>query len=132
MRSIENYQRLIDIQLARSAEWLCQGNFDDAGPARGPSTLRQPDRSSVHFRDAGMGQFIETFDDGQTDMVECMRLSRHQLRGRVAPDHVPTMASDANDTPRSSIGLFAIGYIKGLEAAYRRLNCRLKIRRIYR
>jgi mannonate dehydratase len=39
------------------------------------------------------------------------------------PDHVPTMAGDANDNPAySSLGrLFALGYIKGLrEAVYSR------------
>ena len=68
-------------------------------------------------------RFVETFhDEGQTDMLACMRAYREiGFEGVLRPDHVPTMEGDSNDSPGySHIGrVFAIGYIKGLrEAAY--------------
>ena len=79
----------------------------------------------VHFRDVRgtPEKFQETFhDDGQTNMLECMRAYRDVgYEGVCRPDHVPTMEGDRNDRPGySSIGrLFAIGYLKGLrEAVY--------------
>ena len=65
----------------------------------------------------------ETFhDDGQTDMVACMRAYRDiGFDGIARPDHVPTMAGDDNThAGYSAIGrLYAIGYLKGLrEAVY--------------
>ena len=129
MRSIENYQRLLDMApSAVNGIALCQGNFtlmtDDL-----PGVIRhfgaQGKIFFVHFRDVrGTAEkFVETFhDDGQTDMLACMRAYRDVgFEGVCRPDHVPTMEGDDNDRPGySSIGrLFAIGYLKGLrEAVY--------------
>ena len=79
----------------------------------------------MHLRDVRgtPTKFVETFhDEGQTDMLACMKAYRDIGYDRVCrPDHVPTMEGDSNDNPSySSIGrLFAIGYLKGLhEAVY--------------
>jgi len=129
MRSIDNYQRLVD-------RWpspvngiaLCQGNFalmtDDL-----PAVIRRfgsQDRIFfVHLRDVrGTAEcFVETFhDDGQTDLLACLRAYRDiGYEGVLRPDHVPTMEGDShNDPAYSTVGrLFAVGYIKGLcQAVY--------------
>jgi mannonate dehydratase len=130
MRSVDNYQRLIDmIPSPVNGICLCQGNFalmtDDL-----PGVIRHFGEQGkiffVHMRDVrGIAtKYEETFhDDGQTDMLECMRAYRDiGFDGVLRPDHVPTMAGDSNEhAGYSSIGrLFAIGYLKGLrEAVYR-------------
>jgi mannonate dehydratase len=130
MRSVENYQRLLDLHPSPvNGITLCQGNFtlmtDDL-----PSVIRhfgsQGKVFFVHFRDVRgtVEKFVETFhDEGKTDMLACMEAYRDiGFEGVARPDHVPTMEGDSNDNPSySSIGrLFAIGYIKGLrEAVYR-------------
>jgi mannonate dehydratase len=130
MRSVDNYQRLLDLAPSPyNGIALCQGNFtlmtDDL-----PDVIRhfgsQQKIFFAHFRDVRgtPEKFVETFhDDGKTDMVACMRAYRDiGFEGVLRPDHVPTMEGDTNDNPAySSIGrLFAIGYIKGLrEAVYR-------------
>jgi len=129
MRSIENYQKLLDLYPSPvNGIALCQGNFtlmtDDL-----PSVIRHFGKQGkiffVHFRDVkGTPEnFVETFhDDGKTNMLECMRAYRDiGFEGVCRPDHVPTMEGDSNSSPGySSIGrLFAIGYLKGLrEAVY--------------
>lgn len=129
MRSIDNYQRLLDLVPSPvNGIALCQGNFtlmtDDL-----PAAIRQFGEQDkiffVHFRDVrGTAEkFVETFhDEGKTDMLACMRAYRDVgFDGVCRPDHVPTMEGDVNDRPGySSIGrLFAIGYLKGLrEAVY--------------
>lgn len=129
MRSVENYQRLLDLVPSPvNGITLCQGNFtlmtDDL-----PGVIRHFGRQGkiffVHFRDVRgtPERFVETFhDDGQTDMLACMRAYREiGFEGVCRPDHVPTMEGDSNDRPSySNIGrLFAIGYLKGLrEAVY--------------
>ncbi len=129
MRSIENYQRLLDMYPSpMNGIAICQGNFtlmtDDL-----PGVIRHFGQQEkvffVHFRDVrGTAEkFVETFhDEGKTDMLECMRAYRDiGFEGVLRPDHVPTMEGDINDRPGySSIGrLFAIGYVKGLrEAVY--------------
>jgi mannonate dehydratase len=129
MRSIENYQRLLDLVPSPvNGIGLCQGNFtlmtDDL-----PGVIRDFGRQKkiffVHFRDVrGTPQnFVESFhDDGKTDMVACMRAYREiGYEGICRPDHVPTMEGDNNDNPSySAVGrLFAIGYLKGIrEAVY--------------
>ena len=129
MRSIENYQRLLDLVPSPvNGIALCQGNFtlmtDDL-----PAAIRHFGSQNkiffVHFRDVRgtPEKFVETFhDDGKTDMLACMRAYRDVgYEGVCRPDHVPTMEGDSNDRPGySSIGrLFAIGYLKGLrEAVY--------------
>ena len=129
MRSVENYQRLINLFPSPvNGIALCQGNFtlmtDDL-----PAAIRHFGQQNkiffVHFRDVRgtPEKFVETFhDDGQTDMLACMQAYRDiGFEGVLRPDHVPTMEGDSNDNPSySSIGrLFAIGYVKGLrEAVY--------------
>jgi mannonate dehydratase len=127
MRSVENYQRLIDMYPSEvNGITLCQGNFtlmtEDL-----PGVIRHFGKQGkiffVHFRDVrGTPEnFVETFhDDGKTDMVACMKAYRDiRFEGVLRPDHVPTMEGDSNtDAGYSSIGrLFAIGYIKGLRQA---------------
>ncbi len=127
MRSVENYQRLLDMAPSSvNGISLCQGNFtlmtDDL-----PGVIRHFGRQGkiffVHFRDVrgAPEKFVETFhDDGKTDMYQCMRAYRDiGFDGVCRPDHVPTMEGDRNDHPGySSIGrLFAIGYLKGLRQA---------------
>jgi len=127
--SIKNYQRLIDMYDTEiNGVTLCQGNFalmtDDL-----PSVIRDFGKQGrihfVHFRDVRgtPKKFVETFhDEGQTNMLECMKAYRDiGFEGVLRPDHVPTMEGDSNEhAGYSSIGrLFAIGYIKGLrEAVY--------------
>jgi mannonate dehydratase len=129
MRSIDNYQRLLDMAPSPvNGIALCQGNFtlmtDDL-----PGVIHhfgsQGKIFFVHFRDVRgtPEKFVETFhDDGKTDMLACLKAYRDVgFEGVCRPDHVPTMEGDRNDRPGySSIGrLFAIGYLKGLrEAVY--------------
>lgn len=129
MRSVENFQRLVDLVPSPvNGIALCQGNFtlmtDDL-----PAVIRHFGRQDkiffAHFRDVrGTAEnFVETFhDEGKTDMLACLRAyCEVGYEGVLRPDHVPTMEGDSNDNPAySSVGrLFAIGYIKGLrEAVY--------------
>ncbi len=129
MRSVENFQRLIDlIPSPVNGICLCQGNFALMTHDL-PSVIRHFGNQGkiffVHMRDVrGTAEkYEETFhDDGQTNMLACMRAYRDiGFEGVLRPDHVPTMAGDSNDNAGySSIGrLFAIGYLKGLrEAVY--------------
>ncbi len=125
MRSVENYQRLLDLVPSPvNGITLCQGNFtlmtDDL-----PAVIRRFGEQKkiffVHFRDVRgtPTRFEETFhDDGMTDMAACMRAYRDiGFDGVCRPDHVPTMDGDSNDRPGySTIGrLFALGYIRGLQ-----------------
>ncbi|MFN8440427.1 MAG: mannonate dehydratase [Caldilineaceae bacterium] len=127
MRSVENYQRLVDtVPSEVNGICLCQGNFtlmtDDL-----PSVIRHFGKQNkiffVHFRDVRgtPEKFEETFhDEGKTNMLECMKAYRDiNFNGVLRPDHVPTMEGDSNDNPAySAVGrLFAIGYIKGLRQA---------------
>lgn len=128
MRSVANYQRLMDLSDSpMNTITLCQGNFtlmtDDL-----PSVIRQfgPRISFVHFRDVrGVPEaFEETWHDaGKTDMLACMQAYRDiSFDGVLRPDHVPTVEGDSNaDAGYSAFGrLYAIGYIRGLqEAVYR-------------
>ena len=127
MRSVLNYQRLIDlIPSPANTITLCQGNFtlmtDDL-----PAVIRKFGKniSFVHFRDVrGVPEkFHETWHDaGQTDMLACMKAYRDiGFDGVLRPDHVPTVEGDSNaNAGYSSFGrLYAIGYIRGLrEAVY--------------
>jgi mannonate dehydratase len=127
MRSVENFQRLIDLVPSPvNGITLCQGNFalmtDDL-----PSVIRhfgkQVNIFFAHMRDVRgtPEKFVETFhDDGQTNMLECMKAYRDiGFDGVARPDHVPTMEGDSNENAGySAIGrLFAIGYLKGLRQA---------------
>ena len=130
MRSLENYQRLLDMYPSPvNGIALCQGNFTlmtDDLPAAIRHFGKQGKIFFVHFRDVRgtPEKFVETFhDDGKTDMLACMEAYRDiGFDGVCRPDHVPTMEGDSNEHPAySSIGrLFAVGYLKGLrEAVYR-------------
>jgi mannonate dehydratase len=127
MRSVENYQRLVDLVPSRAnAICLCQGNFalmtDDL-----PAVIRhfgqQGKIAFAHLRDVrgSPERFVETFhDEGQSDMLACLAAYRDAGVAAVGrPDHVPTMEGDSNDSPMySSIGrLFALGYLTGLRQA---------------
>ncbi len=122
MRSVENFQRLLDLAPSPvNGIALCQGNFtlmtDDL-----PAVIRRFGEKIffVHMRDVAgdVEKFEETFHDaGKTDMVACMRAYRDiGFSGVLRPDHVPTMAGDNNEEAGySAIGrLFAIGYLKGI------------------
>jgi mannonate dehydratase len=129
MRSVEAFQRVIDmVPSEANGITLCQGNFtlmtDDL-----PSVIRHFGTQNkiffVHFRDVRgtPERFVETFhEDGQTDMLACMRVYREiGFEGVLRPDHVPTLEGDSNDNPGySNTGrLLAIGYITGLrQVAY--------------
>src|SRR6266568_5113209 len=106
MRSVENYQRLVDMLPSPvNGIALCQGNF----------TLMTNDVPGTPEK------FEETFhDEGKTNMLECMRAYRDiGFEGVLRPDHVPTMEGDSNDNPcySSTARLHAIGYIQGLREA---------------
>lgn len=127
MRSVENYQRLMDLSASpMNSITLCQGNFtlmtDDL-----PSVIRKFGHagkiSFVHFRDVkGTPQkFEETWHDaGKTNMLECMKAYKDiGFEGVLRPDHVPTVEGDSNENAGySQFGrLYAIGYIRGLQQA---------------
>ncbi|MEO5807447.1 mannonate dehydratase [Devosia sp.] len=127
IRSIENYQRLIElVPSPMNTITLCQGNFtlmtDDL-----PREIRKFGQkiSFIHFRDVrGVpAKFEETWHDaGKTDMLACMQAYRDiDFDGVLRPDHVPTVEGDSNaHAGYSAFGrLYAIGYIRGLrEAVY--------------
>lgn len=125
MRSIENYQRLMDLDPSpMNGITLCQGNFtlmtDDL-----PSVIRHFGEKIffIHFRDVeGVpSKFKETWHDaGKTDMLACMRAYKDiGFDGVLRPDHVPTVEGDSNENAGySAFGrLYAIGYIRGLQQA---------------
>jgi mannonate dehydratase len=129
MCSLEAMRRALDLVPSRSnAITFCQGNLtlltDDL-----PSAIRdfgaQDEIAFVHYRDVRgtPAKFIETFhDDGQTDMLACMRAYKDiGFEGVLRSDHVPTLDGDSHEIPGySTLGrLHAVGYIAGLrEAAY--------------
>lgn len=129
MRSIDNYQRLVDLVASPvNGITLCQGNFrlmtDDL-----PAVIRRFGGAGkvffVHLRDVAgtVEHFEETWhDDGPTDLLACLRAYRQVgFDGVARPDHVPTVAGDSNDHPGYSVygRLYALGYLRGLrQAAY--------------
>jgi len=129
MRSVDNYQRLLDMYPSpMNGIALCQGNFTLMTDNL-PDVIRKFGKQGkiffAHFRDVRgtPEKFVETFhDEGKTNMLACMQAYKEiGFEGVLRPDHVPTMEGDSNENPAySSIGrLFAIGYIKGLrEAVY--------------
>ena len=127
MRSVENFQRLLDlVPSPMNGITMCQGNFtlmtDDL-----PKVIRQFGKQGkiffVHFRDVRgtPEKFEETWHDaGKTDMLACMHAYREiGFDGVLRPDHVPTVEGDSNDNAGySAFGrLYAIGYIRGLQQA---------------
>jgi mannonate dehydratase len=129
MRSIENYQRLIDmIPSPMNTITMCQGNFTlmtDDLPREIKRFGGQGKISFVHFRDVrgNVEKYEETWhDEGKTDLLACMKAYKEiDFNGVLRPDHVPTVIGDSNENAGySSFGrLYAIGYIRGLrEAVY--------------
>lgn len=127
MRSVENYQRLLDLYPSpANGICLCQGNFtlmtDDL-----PAVIRHFGQQGkiffVHFRDVrgDLDHYEETWhDDGKTDMRACMQAYKDiGFDGVLRPDHVPTVEGDNNENAGySAFGrLYAIGYIRGLRQA---------------
>lgn len=129
MRSVEAFERLLELVPSEAnGITLCQGNFtlmtDDL-----PAAIRRLGERGrvffVHFRDVRgtPERFVETFhDEGQTDMLACMRAYREiGFEGVMRSDHVPTLEGDSAVVPGYSrdARLFAVGYLTGLrEAAY--------------
>lgn len=124
MRSVENYQRLLDMAPSPvNGITLCQGNFrlmTDDLPATIHHFGRQGKIFFVHLRDVRgtVENYTETWhDDGPTDLRACLQ-AYHDIgfEGVLRPDHVPTVAGDDNGRPGySPYGrLFALGYIRGL------------------
>ena len=97
MRSVENYQRLLDLYPSPvNGIALCQGNFTlmtDDLPAAIRHFGKQGKIFFVHFRDVRgtPEKFVETFhDEGKTDMLACMQAYRDiGFEGVLRPDHVP-------------------------------------------
>jgi mannonate dehydratase len=125
MTSVESFDRLLELEPSpANAITFCQGNFtlmtDDV-----PAAIHHYGEriAFVHFRDARgtRDAFVETFhDDGQTDMLACMRAYRDiDFRGVLRTDHVPTLTGDsAAVAGYSHLGrLHAIGYMAGLRDA---------------
>lgn len=129
INSVEALQRAIDlVPSSFNGLTFCQGNITlmtDDLPAAIESFGRQEKIFYVHFRDVRgtPERFVETFhDEGQTDMLACMRAYRRiGFDGVMRSDHSPTLEGDTNDKPGYSTlaRLFAVGYMTGLrEAAF--------------
>lgn len=125
MRSVENFQRLLELTPSpMNGITLCQGNFA-LMTADLPGVIRHfGDKIFfVHFRDVKgtPTKFEETWhDDGQTDMLACLKAYRDiGFAGVLRPDHVPTVAGDSNEQAGYSVygRLYALGYIRGLRQA---------------
>jgi mannonate dehydratase len=125
MRTPEAFERLAELVPSEAnGITLCQGNFtlmtDDL-----PSVIRRLGEriAFVHFRDVRgePSRFVETFhDDGQTDMLSCMRAYRDiGFEGVLRSDHVPTLEGDFAEVGGYSIlgRLYAVGYMTGLREA---------------
>ena len=127
MRSVDNYQRLLDLVPSEcNGITLCQGNFalmTDDLPAFIRHFGRQKKIFFVHLRDVRgtPERFVETWhDEGQTDLYACMQAYREVgFDGPLRPDHVPTVDGDSNEHPGySAYGrLYALGYIRALRDA---------------
>lgn len=127
MRSLDNYQRLMDLfPSPYNTITMCQGNFTlmtDDLPAAIRHFGKQDKISFVHFRDVRgtVEKFEETWhDQGKTNLLECLKAYKEiGFEGVLRPDHVPTVEGDSNtNAGYSSFGrLYAIGYIRGLRQA---------------
>lgn len=127
MNRVESFERLLNlVPSAANGITLCQGNFTLMTDNL-PQVIRQLGSTGrvyfVHFRDVRgtVEHFVETFiDEGQTDMLECMRAYRDGgFEGIMRTDHTPTLAGDdAGVAGYSVLGrLHAIGYMTGLREA---------------
>lgn len=128
MTNVPNFDRALKLYPSKySGVTMCQGNFSLMG-ADIPSLVRRWGKdviSFVHFRNvqdlSGVlpsTKFTETFhDQGQIDMHAAMQAYYDiGFTGTMRPDHVPTMAGEANTSPGyMTLGnLYAVGYIRGL------------------
>ncbi|QDP98581.1 TIM barrel protein [Microlunatus elymi] len=124
LTSPEAMKRVIDlVPSPNNGVTLCQGTVSSMGVDI-PSAIKLLGSTGrvffVHFRDVrgGPERFTETFqDDGQTDMAAAIRAYEEVgFDGYLRVDHVPTMASEDNDSPGyETLGrLFAVGYVRGL------------------
>jgi mannonate dehydratase len=122
MRSVENFQRLIEIvDSPANGLTMCQGCFSEMG-ADIPAAIRKLGKriNFVHFRDTAgtLTNFRETFhDNGKTDMLAAMRTYKEiGYQGVMRPDHVPLLEGETGPaTGYTMMGrLFAVGYMKGL------------------
>jgi mannonate dehydratase len=122
MRSVENFQRLIDLVSSPcNGITLCQGCFSEMG-ADIPAVVRRfADKIHfVHFRDT-IGtetNFRETWqDNGRTGMAGAMCAYREiGYAGVLRPDHVPLMEGEEGPAHGYTMKgrLFAVGYMRGL------------------
>lgn len=127
MNSVEAFERLLALVPSEAnGITLCQGNFtlmtNDL-----PTVIRELGSTGrvhfVHFRDVRGTpvNFVETFiDEGQTDMVECMRAYRDiRFESIMRSDHTPTLAGDRTEVPGYSYfgRLHALGYMTGIREA---------------
>ena len=132
MRSVDNFQRLIDLVPSPvNGDHALPGQLhpDDRRPARRPSATSAGRARSSSSTSATCAARPRSSSRPSTTKARptCSPAWRAYrdigFEGVLRPDHVPTMEGDSNDNPAySSIGrLFAIGYIKGLrEAVYGR------------
>jgi mannonate dehydratase len=127
MRSVENFQRLIDLVPSPcNGITLCQGCFSEMR-ADIPAVIRQfKDRINfVHFRDTieTANGFRETFhDNGRTDMFAAMQAYKEiGYTGVARPDHVPALEGEEGPAHGYTMKgrLFAVGYMRGLMHAAR-------------
>jgi mannonate dehydratase len=122
LTSVEAFQRVLALEPSPyNGLTFCQGSFATMG-VHIPTAIRTLKNHIhfVHFRDirGNAARFVETFhDNGPTNMLEAMRCYKEiGFTGVMRPDHVPTLAGDANDAPGYTIRgrLYAIGYMRGL------------------
>lgn len=130
MRSPEAFERLIELVPSPvNAITFCQANFS-LMTTDVPRVIKEFGKAGkiayVHFRDVRgePSRFVETFhDEGQTDMVACMRAYHEvEFEGPARTDHTPTLEADQADVAGySGLGrLHAVGYMSGLRASVAR------------
>lgn len=120
--SVEDFERMLDlVPSEQNGITFCQGNFSAMGVDIPDTIERFGDAIKyIHFRDVtGTAEnFDEVWhDQGPTDMDEAIKSYQNiSYDGPARPDHVPTMAGEANDKPgyESKGRLFAVGYMNGL------------------
>ena len=128
--SVDRYDRILSLSDSPAhGITMCQGNFAAMGADVPAAIRRYNDRIHfAHFRDVEgtADRFTEVWhDEGPTDMAAAIRAYEEiGFDGPIRPDHVPTMAGEANDHPgyHDKGRLFAIGYMRGLLDQYHSLT----------
>ena len=124
LRSPEAFRRLLELEPSpHHGLGFCQGCFGEMC-ADVPAEIRYfGSRGRIFFVDfrnvRGVTErFEETFpDDGDVDMVECMRAFKEVgLTGPVCPDHTLKIAGDSDWGHR--YWSYAIGHTRGLAQAF--------------